>query len=254
MRLVLIIPAAMLASGCVVVGSSEKTTKTYDVAGFDSVSASQGVNVVIRQGPFAISAEGPRERIERLTIEREGSTLKLGQKPHVNWFSMGWSDRTVISVTAPGYASIDASGGADVDIESLQGGALGISASGGADVNLRNPQLDLLEVSASGGADIDGTNVSLNRIVATASGGADVRLSGACKTLTAEASGGADFEGEDLRCESAVVTASGGGDADVTATASASGNASSGGDIRFHGNPVSFQKEESGGGDVTSGR
>jgi hypothetical protein len=69
-----------------------------------------------------------------------------------------------------------------------------------------------------------------------------------------ETSGGADFRGGDLRCETATVRASGGGDADVTATASATGSASSGGDVRFHGNPASFQKEESGGGDVTAGR
>ncbi|HEX5005542.1 MAG TPA: DUF2807 domain-containing protein, partial [Hyphomonadaceae bacterium] len=59
---------------------------------------------------------------------------------------------------------------------------------------------------------------------------------------------------EDLRCESATVSASGGGDAEITATASAMGRASSGGDVRFHGNPVHFEKEESGGGDVSSGR
>jgi hypothetical protein len=250
-----IIPfAAMAASGCVVV-SSERVTRTYDVAGFDSVSASQGVNVVLKQGAFAISAQGPKDRVERLEIEREGSTLKLGQKPNTVWFAnMGWQERTVITVAAPGYASINASGGADVDIESLRQDALSITASGGADVNLRNPAIAALEVNASGGADIDATDVATTTIIASSSGGADIRVTGACKSLTAAASGGADFKGADLRCESAVVTASGGGDADVTATAMASGNASSGGDVRFHGNPASFQKEESGGGDVTAGR
>jgi hypothetical protein len=246
--------AAMAASGCVVV-SSEKVTRTYEVAGFDSVSASQGVNVVLKQGPYAISAEGPKDRVERLIVDRDGSTLRLGQKSSTVWFAnMGWHERTVITVAAPGYASVSASGGADVDIEALQQDALSITASGGADVNLRNPAIAALEVSASGGADINATDVSTTTITASSSGGADVRVTGACKSLTADASGGADFKGADLRCETAVVTASGGGDADVTATALASGNASSGGDVRFHGNPASFQKEESGGGDVTAGR
>jgi hypothetical protein len=245
--------AALAASGCVIV-EGERVSRTYDVAGFDSVSAAQGVNVVIKQGPFAISAEGPKSEVERLTIDREGSTLKLGQKPNMMWWGVGWSYPTVITVVAPDYTSISASGGADVDIEALRLDTLGISASGGADVNLRSPVLDAIDVSASGGADINATDVTLDRITASGSGGADIRFTGACKSVTADASGGADFKGGDLRCESAIITVSGGADADVTATASASGNASSGGDIRFHGNPVSFQKEESGGGDVSAGR
>ena len=36
----------------------------------------------------------------------------------------------------------------------------------------------------------------------------------------------------------------------VAALAAGFGDASSGSDIRFHGNPTSFQKEESGDGDV----
>jgi hypothetical protein len=252
-KLFWIIPAAaMAASGCMVV-EGERATRTFNVAGFDSISASQGVNVILKQGPFAISAEGPKERIERITIDREGSTLKIGQKPNTNWFFGSYS-YTVITVAAPDYQAIEASGGADVDIDPLRLDALSIRASGGADINSDALTLDTLDVSASGGADVNAHNVTLGVLTTVASGGADINVSGVCKSLTADSSGGADFNGGDLRCESATVTASGGGDAEVTATASASGNASSGGDIRFHGNPVSFQKEESGGGDVTSGR
>lgn len=245
--------AAMAASGCVVV-EGERVSRTWDLAGFDSVSASNGVNVVIRQGPFAISAEGPKDRLERLEIDREGSTLRLRQKPNTVWFGMGWSYPTLITVVAPDYVSISASGGADVDVESLKLDTLGLSASGGADLNLRNPSLDAIDITASGGADINATDIAVSTITAYASGGADIRITGSCKTVTADASGGADFKGGDLRCDTAIITASGGADADVFATASASGRASSGGDIRFHGDPVSFQKEESGGGDVSAGR
>jgi hypothetical protein len=209
--------------------------------------------VVIRQGAFAVSAEGPRERVERLTIEREGSTLKLGQRADVNWFGMGWTERTVITVTAPVYESIQASGGSDVDVEGLKQDALRVAASGGADVNLHTPAIAALEMRASGGADINARNITSTTLMADASGGADVNVSGLCSSVTAESSGGGDFNGRDLRCESAIVTASGGGDAEVTATGSASGRASSGGDVRFRGNPASFQKEESGGGDVSAG-
>jgi hypothetical protein len=248
-----VLAAAFAASGCVVV-SSERVTRDYDIAGFDSVSASQGVNVVLRQGPFAVSADGPEDRVERLTIERDGSTLKLGQKPTTAWFGSTWNSRTVITVAAPQYVSVTASGGADVDAEGLRQDTLRVKASGGADINLHSPVIGALELVASGGADINAISIDGNIITADSSGGADIRLTGRCNSITAEASGGADIKGSGLTCESAVVTASGGGDADITATAMANGRASSGGDVRFHGNPASFQKEESGGGDVTAGR
>jgi hypothetical protein len=254
-RIAWIAPAAALAAlgGCVVV-STETVKRNYDVAGFDSVSARAGVNVVVRQGPFDVRAEGPSHKVDKLLIERQGSSLVISREPTVDvgWFN--WSDSDVVTVVAPDYALIEASGGADVDIDPLQLDALDIEAGGGADVNADGLRLDALRIKASGGADVNAYRLAITSLDATSSGGADIRLSGECRTANVETSGGADFRGGDLRCETATVRASGGGDADVTATASATGSASSGGDVRFHGNPASFQKEESGGGDVTAGR
>jgi hypothetical protein len=254
-RLSMLASAAALAAlaamgGCVAI-SSGTTTKTYDIAGFDSVSARAGVNVVLRQGPFDIRAEGPEHKLDKLVIERQGSVLVISREPDANWF--GWSDADLVTVVAPGFASIEASGGADVDIEPLRQTALNLRASGGADVNAGGLTLESLTITASGGADVNAPRVALGTLMASASGGADIDLAGQCKSLTAETSGGADFRGAELRCESATVTATGGGDAEATATAFASGRASSGGDIRFYGNPARFEKEESAGGDVTTG-
>lgn len=253
-RIAWILPAAALAAtgGCVVV-SSETVTRKYDMAGFDSVSAHAGVNVVLKQGPYEVSAEGPKEKIDRLRIEREGNSLVISREPYSysSWF--GWSERDVVTVVAPDFAAIEASGGADVDAEGLRLASLDIRAGGGADVNIDGLTLGALNVRASGGADVNTYQASMETLDASASGGADIKVSGDCKSATVETSGGGDFRGSDLRCEAATVSASGGGDAEITATASASGRASSGGDVRFHGEPVRFEKEESGGGDVTSG-
>ena len=254
-RIAWTVPAAALAAlgGCVVV-STETVTRNYDIAGFDSVSARSGVNVVLKQGPFDVRAEGPGHRIDKLLIERQGSSLVISREPTVNvgWFN--WSDRDVVTVVAPDYALIEASGGADIDVDPLQLDTLDIEAGGGADINADGLRLDTLRIRASGGADVNAYRLAITTLDANSSGGADIRVSGDCKSATVSSSGGADFRGEDLRCETATVNASGGGDADLTATASASGRASSGGDVRIHGNPASFQKEESGGGDVTAGR
>jgi hypothetical protein len=254
-RISWILPAAALAAtgGCVVV-SSETVTRNYELADFDSVSAHSGVNVVLRQGPFDVSAEGPKHRIDNLRIEKQGSSLVISREPSMNSSWFGWQDRDVVTVVAPDYASIEAGGGADVGVDALRLDALDIKAGGGADVNLDGLTLARLNVRANGGADVNAHRVSLETLDASAGGGADIEVSGDCKSATVETSGGGDFNGEALRCESATVSASGGGDADITATAFASGRASSGGDVRFHGNPVRFEKEESGGGDVSAGR
>ena len=75
-------------------------------------------------------------------------------------------------------------------------------------------------------------------------------LSGSCAGLRVDVSSGADFEGEALKCETASVDASSGAGADAFATRSASGNASSGGNVTFHGRPPEITKDTSSGGSV----
>ncbi|MDP3736967.1 MAG: DUF2807 domain-containing protein [Hyphomonadaceae bacterium] len=265
-----IIPAvALAASGGCIATSSEVASRTYNFDGFDSVSARAGVNVVLKEGPYSVSAEAPKNRLEKIVIEREGSTLVVRQEPHVSW--MGWSTTpSIVTVVAPAYSRVEASGGADVDASSLNGKALELHASGGADINVGSIAVATLAINAGGGADINATSITVDTAtihagggadvdvktikVATlgvdASGGADISLAGTCTTLTAAASGGADFNGGKLTCTDGVVTASGGSDADITLTAKASGRASSGADVRIRGNPTSVDTDSSGGGDV----
>lgn len=225
-----ILPAAAMAAagGCVVTnGPSE--TRSYSHSGFDRIRAGSGIDVVLNQGPFAVSAEAPEGKLDRIEIEQQGSELRLGRKSEMTWF--GSSGRYVVTVTAPGITAIDASGGADVDVRGLQGSALSIAASGGADVEATGIQVATLTLSASGGGDID--------------------LAGSCETATINTSGGGDVDGEDLACANVTADASGGGGIEVQASMSAAGNASSGGDIRFIGSPAKVTEQESSGGHVS---
>jgi hypothetical protein len=225
-----ILPVAALAAmgGCVITDGPTET-RAYANTGFDRISAGGGIDVVLSQGAFAVSAEAPEGRLDMIEIEQNGSELKLGRKSEWNWF--GRTGRYVVNVTAPAVTAINASGGADVDVRGLQGASLSLDASGGADIDLSNLQVTTLSISTSGGGDID--------------------LSGTCQTARINASGGGDVDGERLACADVTAEASGGGDIDVQATAAASGNASSGGDIRFIGSPSKIIEQESSGGDVS---
>jgi hypothetical protein len=93
--------------------------------------------------------------------------------------------------------------------------------------------------------------LKITTLSASASGGGDIDVAGTCGTATITTSGGGDFDGSDLDCANVTASASGGGDIDVRASASANGDASSGGDVRFIGSPATFTKNEASGGDVS---
>lgn len=225
-----IIPAAAMAaaSGCVVVDGPQES-RTYSHTGFDHVSASSGINVVLKQGPFSVTAEAPEGYLDSIVVEQNGGELTLSRRSEFNWF--GAMGHYQVTVAAPSFTRISASGGADVEGSGLQGEALALSASGGGDIDLAGVRVTMLSASTSGGGDID--------------------VAGTCTTAELEASGGGDFNGEGLDCTDVKAQASGGGDIAIRASASADGHASSGGDIRFIGAPAVFNKDESSGGDIS---
>jgi hypothetical protein len=210
-KFMLIAPIAAIAlAGCVATAAGPQTTKTYSLENFSKVSASAGVNVVLKQGPFSVTAEGPQDVLDHMKIEVHGDTLEIGRKNSMsfNWFNGG--GHAVITVTAPNYTGIN----------------------------------------VSSGSDLDGAGLTLQDVRISASSGADIELSGTCGRLDVDASSGADIETSDLRCNTVEAEASSGADVDVFASASANGDASSGGDITVHGNPPQLNKHESSGGNV----
>lgn len=228
----LLVPAGLLAfaavAAAVLVQPARADTKSYSLSGFNEVAASAGVDVVLKQGPFSVVATGDGKDIERLDISVQDSKLVVSYKSGISWF--GHLGRSVVTVTAPTYAGIVASAGADIDADGL---------------NLADTRL-----AASGGADIEVKNMTARTLDVTASAGADIKLSGNCTGLIAAVSGGADYSGGEMKCQTADIRASGGADAHAWASVSAKGHASSGSDIRFGGNPASVDKQASGGGSV----
>lgn len=225
----MILPVAAIAAlgGCVM-ASGKTETRQHALSGFDSIVASSGINVVLTEGPFGVTSEAPEGKLDRITIEQSGRELKIDVEHEV---TIGWSGRYQVTVSAPAYTAISASGGADVDATSLQAERLALSVSGGADIDITGARIGVLEASVSGGGDID--------------------LAGSCTSATLTVSGGGDFDGEKLDCDSVTATATGGGDIDVGARTIANGMAGSGGDVRFLGSPTTFTADESSGGDVS---
>ena len=217
MRQVLtVLPLAALASACVIyTGDSPSSASRGPDQSRDY--ALNGFNrVAASAGVSVILSQGPYA-VNAQSRHGDLSNLVLEVRGDTliagrrqEWLNWGRKPQYTITVSAPDYQGVEASSGSDVDGKGLQ---------------LRN-----LKVDVSSGANVD--------------------LTGSCTDLRVDISSGADFDGSDLRCETASVGASSGADADAYATRTASGDASSGADITFHGRPASISKDTSSGGSV----
>ena len=102
---------------------------------------------------------------------------------------------------------------------------------------------------ATANLDLD---VDANEIHSDCSSGADILLRGTAKTLYAEASSGSDIEAKELETESCEVRVSSGADVAVNTKKSLTAKASSGGSVKYKGNPEVVSQEKSSGGSVRS--
>jgi hypothetical protein len=177
-------------SGCHSISGGPTTSKSFALAGFDRVSASAGVDVVLKQGPFNVSASGPEKHFDTLRVEANGSTLEIGRHSH-GWFSTS-HDHFIVTVSAPTYTELHASSGSDLKGEGLRLANLRASVSSGADMKVSG-SCKQLDVEASSGADFKGDELKCESVQASASSGADAIVF-ASISARGHASSGADIK------------------------------------------------------------
>ncbi len=241
-----LVPAA--ASAVLLAGAAwADASKTYDIAGFSRVSASASVDVVVKEGPFAVTAESSTGEFDYLVLERRGDTLVAS----MNWKG-GWLRRSphyTVTVTAPSYQGFKASSSASISGEHLSSSNVELHASSSADIVLSGLS-GKLDVDASSSAKVRVNDLRLTDVKASADSSADITLTGACQNLEVSVSSSADFDGGNLKCQTVTARANSSADADVWASEAVNGTASSSGDIRVRGEPAKFEKSTSSSGSV----
>jgi hypothetical protein len=111
---------------------------------------------------------------------------------------------------------------------------------------LKTKTLDIMSASAATvELELEAETVTID--VASA---ADVRLEGKAKSLTVEASSAGDVDAYNFECEKVDATVSSAGTAKVNVTKSLNAEASSGGSVRYRGNPSSTNTDSNSGGSV----
>jgi len=114
----------------------------------------------------------------------------------------------------------------------------GVSVSAGAKVTGRDMiKADDFEIDASSGGHMN-LEIKANTIDADVSSGGWAEIDGSTRRLVVDASSGGSFKGQDLEASDVKARASSGGNAKVWATDSLEASSSSGGNVRYRGNPT----------------
>ncbi len=207
-------------------GNGNVVTEERNVSTFDKVKGSTGLDVYLTEGTE-----------NKIVVEADENLMKLIETDIINGKltirstkNIGRAKAKKVHVTFVKLVSIEASSGADVISNSI--------------INS-----EILTLDCSSGADLE-VEVFSKELYAETSSGADLEVSGKASILYANSSSGSDLNAKKLQVITCKAKASSGSDITVSVKESLDAKASSGGDIRYYGDPISVTKKDSSSGSV----
>ncbi len=201
-------------------GNGNVVTEERSVgADFSVVRGTSGIDVYLTEGSENKVVVEADENLQNL-IEINISNGKLTVRSSKN---IGRAKAKKVHITYVSLTGVEASSGADVIVNSvIKGEDISLDASSGADLE----------------AEVFAKNLHLET-----SSGADIRVSGKASTLDAKASSGSNLNAKTLQVLTCSAKASSGADITVNVKDNINAKASSGGDIKYYGDPVSVSKK-----------
>jgi len=210
----------LLCAICLAINVNAQKKETRKLDNFTSIKVSGGISVELLKGKPSADIEVIKGELDELVTEVKRGVLhiKFDKKGMFNWSSGNRKAHMKVRGDL-NLESIDASAGSYIGSEeTIESKEIDIDASSGGKIELA----------------IDCYNASCN-----ASSGGHLRLNGVAESLAVDASSGGHYNGKNLKSESVDVDASSGGSASVWATKSIKANASSGGSVKYKGDPRS---------------
>lgn len=193
---------------------------------FSTIKASEGLDVYLTQSSEeGVTVEADENLHELILTDIENGVLKIHTKQNI-----GKAKAKKIHVS---FKNVSA-----------------ISATSGSDVNSTNTiSSEELELKTTSGSDMS-LEVNTTVLNCKSTSGSDLRLSGKTQKLIAEATSGSDINARDLKAESSHVEVTSGADITVNTSKELTANATSGGDIKYYGNPEIVTKNNSSSGSI----
>ena len=207
-------------------GNGNVTEEVRQVAEFDQIHVSRGMNVYVSQGsPAKVVVIADNNLHEVIETKVEGGVLKVYVNENIRWAK----EKKVM-----------------VTVEKLSG----LETSSGSNVWSQNQIMsENLEMKASSGANIT-MDVNAKYLKAGCSSGANIKISGLAKEADLETSSGANLKGEELKAENCKMRASSGGNVSSTVNGRLEAHASSGGNVVYFGEPTETDVNTSLGGNI----
>ncbi len=193
---------------------------------FDAIDVSQGIDVYLTiDDDVSLSLEADENLHELILTEVKDGVLHIYAEKNI------WSAKSrKVFVTAKSINEIVATSGAEVRSENtIEAEDFKIRVTSGADVRL---ELNVTDLSCS------------------TTSGADARLKGKAENFTAKSTSGSTIKAQDLETETCTAKVTSGADVYVNVTNSLNAKATSGGDIRYVGNPKNVQENSSSSGSI----
>jgi hypothetical protein len=209
--------------------TAAQKSESRAIGSFRGVKVSQAIDVYLKKGDKeSVKVVASGVDLSDVVTSVEGTTLRVKMRDNIGGF---FSKADVKAyVTYVNLDRISASSAASVFSE-------GVVKTGG------------LEIGASSAANVE-VSLESGSVTVDVSSAGEVRLEGKSTNLEVEVSSGGEVDAYKLECEAVKASAHSGGDAKISVSKDLEAHASSGGDIRYHGNPSRTNTHSSSGGSV----
>ncbi len=216
--------------------SSYLNGENRNVGEFSGIQVSTGVNLVFKQeGPTSVKVIADADKLQYIITKVENGVLKVyvDNKGQTNLKFKNIS----VNVSSPRLNNIKASSGAIfTTISTVQENNLSIDASSGAVVKGTFDVANSARVEASSGTNVK-VQVNARNMTFKGSSGSDTSIAGEAETAAFDISSGALCKGENFRADRVEAESTSGASLSVNASDALKAKASSGGMIRYKGNP-----------------
>lgn len=193
---------------------------------FTSIQAGEGLDVYLTQdGGSSAIVEADENLQELIETYIEDGTLHIGVDGQISW-----AQSRKVYVSFGNIEKIKSTSGSDVYSKGV--------------IKSNN-----LELVATSGSDME-IEVFADNLKCKTTSGSDMKISGRADTFDAEATSGSDLKAGELEARVSQARASSGADLTLNTTEELVAKASSGGDIRYSGNPKKVDKNDSSSGSV----
>ncbi|WP_242203593.1 head GIN domain-containing protein [Aestuariivivens insulae] len=193
---------------------------------FSTIKASEGLDVYLTQGDSkSIIVEADENLHDLILTDIEDGVLKIHTKQNI-----GKCKSKKIKVSFKNISEIVATSGSDVYTTNV--------------INV-----ETLNLKTTSGSDMK-LAVNTTTLHCESTSGSDLILSGKTNTLIAKATSGSDIKAGNLIAQSSEVKATSGADITINTAKELTASASSGGDIKYYGNPEKVDKKNSDSGSI----